>query len=38
MSSRNKAKGTRFETDVVNFINENKPYNVERRALSGAND
>tara|TARA_B100000287_G_scaffold165924_1_gene156498 strand:+ start:9114 stop:9443 length:330 start_codon:yes stop_codon:yes gene_type:complete len=38
MSSRNKAKGTRFETDVVNFINEKKPYNVERRALSGAND
>ena len=33
MSSRNKAKGTRFETDVVNFIKENKPNNEESREL-----
>jgi hypothetical protein len=37
-SSPNKAKGTRFETEVVRFIAERKPYLVERRAQHGALD
>ena len=38
MSSANKAKGTRFESDVVAFIAARKPYQVERRAQHGASD
>ena len=38
MSSKNKIKGTAFETAVVNYINNNSCLNVERRALSGMND
>lgn len=37
-SSANKRKGTRFESDVVGFLNERLPYQVERRAQHGALD
>ena len=37
-SSANKRKGTRFESDVVQYLNDNKPYSVERRAQHGAFD
>jgi len=37
-SSANKRSGTRFESEVVAYINERKPYQVERRAQHGALD
>ena len=37
-SSANKRKGTRFESDVVQYLNDNKPYSVGRRAQHGAFD
>ena len=37
-SSANKQKGTRFEREVVEFIDSHKPYPVERRAQHGAVD
>ena len=37
-SSANKRSGTRFESEVVAYINEHKPYQVERRAQHGALD
>ncbi len=38
MSSKNKAKGTAFETLVVGYINFKTGLEVERRALSGGLD
>ena len=37
-SSANKRSGTRFESEVVAYINARKPYQVERRAQHGALD
>lgn len=36
--SKEKQKGTKWETDVVNYLNENGFPNAERRALTGKND
>ena len=38
MSHPNKVKGTRFESDVANYLTARKPYPVERRASHGAAD
>lgn len=38
MANPNKAKGTRAETSVVNFLNEEDGVHAQRRALSGSND
>jgi hypothetical protein len=37
-SSANKKKGTRFESEVVQYLDAAKPYPVERRAQHGAFD
>lgn len=36
--SRNKQRGTRHETNVVNYLRQNGFPNAERRALHGNND
>lgn len=38
MANQSKAKGTRFETDIVNHLNNNGFPHAERRALNGAVD
>lgn len=38
MSNPSKDKGTRWETEVVNYLADNLPYQVERRALAGGLD
>lgn len=38
MANKSKAKGTKFETEVKNYINEHTILEADRLALSGADD
>ena len=38
MGNKHKAKGTSFETAIVNYLKENLFLNVRRTALAGEND
>ena len=38
MTNPSKQKGTRFETDIVNYLNTNGYPHAERRALAGNTD